>query len=203
MKTEHVTNLTELKEQTKRISELTQQLEEMRSNILTSLKNDHALNEARKCAFENIKKSPDAVREEIRFMREIIELFSDNLLTEEAKKDKVYSKVVMNEHNYFEYWLEHPELKETPVSKTALKHLASRTCYLELPARIMNCIRASDYNYVFQLVSMNPNEFLKYRNMGKNSLKQLIDYVKSLGLDFEYKIRYSEDKGKYYTLITK
>lgn len=202
MKTEHVTNLTELKEQTKRISELTQQLEEMRSNILTSLKNDHALNEARKCAFENIKKSPDAVREEIRFMREIIELFSDNLLTEEAKKDKVYSKVVMNEHNYFEYWLEHPELKETAVSKSTLKHLSTQTCYWDLPVRILNCLRAKDCYYAFEVVDKNPKDFLNCMNMGKISLKQLTDYVKSLGLEFEYKIRYSEDKGKYYTLTT-
>lgn len=203
MKKEHVTNLAQLKEQTQKIAELNQQLQEMRSNTLNALKNDNAFNESRKIAYENIKTTPNAVREEIRFMQQIIQLFSKDLLSEEVQKDKLYCRVVMNEHNYFKYWLEHPDLKEVQVNKATMKLLASRTYDLEFPTRIMNCLRALDIDYVFELVDKNPKDFLYYRNLGEKSLKQLVDYVKSIGLDFEYKIRFSEDKQQYFTLIEK
>ena len=190
MKQEHENNFEKLREQTRQIRELSKQLETMRKETLAALISDNAFNEARQCAFENMKVSLDAVRDEIRFMREILDEFSDQFLTEITKNDKLYSWVILNEHKYFEYWLEHPELKEVPLSPDVMKILG----------RIMNCLRALDIDYVFELVDKSPKDFLVYRNMGAKSMKQLTDYVEALGFCFEYKIRYSEKDRQYYTL---
>ena len=200
MKQEHENNFEKLREQTRQISELSKQLETMRKETLAALISDNAFNEARQCAFENMKVSPDAVRDEIRFMREILDEFSDQFLTEITKNDKLYSWVILNEHKYFEYWLEHPELKEVALSPDVMKILGQRTYELDLPTRIMNCLRVLDIDYVFELVDKSPKDFLVYRNMGAKSMKQLTDYVESLGFCFEYKIRYSEKDRQYYTL---
>lgn len=200
MKQEHENNFEKLREQTRQISELSKQLETMRKETLAALISDNAFNEARQRAFENMKVSPDAVRDEIRFMREILDEFCDQFLTEITKNDKLYSRVILNEHKYFEYWLEHPELKEVALSPDVMKILGQRTYELDLPTRIMNCLRVLDIDYVFELVDKSPKDFLVYRNMGAKSMKQLTDYVESLGFCFEYKIRYSEKDRQYYTL---
>ena len=203
MKQEHENNFEKLREQTRQISELSKQLETMRKETLAALISDNAFNEARQRAFENMKVSPDAVRDEIRFMREILDEFSDQFLTEITKNDKLYSRVILNEHKYFEYWLEHPELKEVALSPDIMKILGQRTYELNLPTRIMNCLRVLDIDYVFELVDKAPKDFLVYRNMGAKSMKQLTDYVEALGFCFEYKIRYSEKDRQYYTLKLK
>lgn len=200
MKQEHENNFEKLRERTRQISELSKQLETMRKETLAALISDNAFNEARQRAFENMKVSPDAVRDEIRFMREILDEFSDQFLTEITKNDKLYSWFILNEHKYFEYWLEHPELKEVALSPDVMKILGQRTYELDLPTRIMNCLRVLDIDYVFELVDKSPKDFLVYRNMGAKSMKQLTDYVEALGFCFEYKIRYSEKDRQYYTL---
>lgn len=200
MKQIHENNFEKLREQTRQISELNQKLQVMKSETLDALVKDNAFNEARKRAFDNIGVSTAVVREEIRFMREIIELFPDGFLSEEVKNNRLLSRVVLNEHNYFEYWLDHPKLNEVAIDADKVKILASRTRDLDLPTRIMNVLRVLDIDYVFELVDRDPKDFLVYRNMGKKSLKLLKDYVKSLGFDFGYNIRYSEQDKQYYTL---
>lgn len=200
MKQIHENNFEKLREQTRQISELSQKLQVMKREALDALVKDNAFNEARKRAFENIGVSTAAIREEIRFMREIIELFPNGFLSEEVQNNRLLSRVILNEHNYFEYWLNHPQLNEVAIDADKVKILASRTHDLDLPTRIMNVLRVLDIDYVFELVDKDPKEFLVYRNMGEKSLKLLKDYVKSLGFDFGYKIRYSEQDKQYYTL---
>ena len=192
MKQIHENNFEKLREQTRQISELNQKLQVMKSETLDALVKDNAFNEARKRAFDNIGVSTAVVREEIRFMREIIELFPNGFLSEEVKNNRLLSRVILNEHNYFEYWLGHPQLNEVAIDADKVKILASRTRDLDLPTRIMNVLRVLDIDYVFELVDRDPKDFLVYRNMGEKSLKLLKDYVKSQGFDFGYKIRYSE-----------
>jgi len=175
MRQEHENNFEKLREQTRQISELSQKLQVMKS-------------------------ATAVVREEIRFMREIIELFPNGFLSEEVKNNRLLSRVILNEHNYFEYWLGHPQLNEVAIDADKVKILASRTRDLDLPTRIMNVLRVLDIDYVFELVDRDPKDFLVYRNMGEKSLKLLKDYVKSQGFDFGYKIRYSEQDKQYYTL---
>ena len=193
-------NSEKLKKQIRQIGELSQKLQVMKREALETLVRDNAFNEARKRAFDNIGVSTAVVREEIRFMREIIGLFPNGFLSEEIQNNRLLSRVILNEHNYFEYWLDHPQLKEVAIDADKLKILASRTHDLDLPTRIMNVLRVLDIDYVFELVNKDPKDFLVYRNMGKKSLKLLKDYVKSLGFDFGYKIRYSEKDKLYYTL---
>lgn len=200
MKQIHENNFEKLREQTRQISELSQKLQVMKSEALDALVKDNAFNEARKRAFDNIGVSTAVVREEIRFMREIIELFPNGFLSEEVQNNRLLSRVILNEHNYFEYWLDHPQLNEVAIDADKVKILASRTRDLDLPTRIMNVLRVLDIDYVFELVDKDPKDFLVYRNMGEKSLKLLKDYVKSLGFDFGYKIRYSEQDKQYYTL---
>ena len=200
MKQIHENNFEKLREQTRQISELSQKLQVMKSETLDALVKDNAFNEARKRAFDNIGVSTAVVREEIRFMREIIELFPNGFLSEEVKNNRLLSRVILNEHNYFEYWLGHPQLNEVAIDADKVKILASRTRDLDLPTRIMNVLRVLDIDYVFELVDRDPKDFLVYRNMGEMSLKLLKDYVKSQGFDFGYKIRYSEQDKQYYTL---
>lgn len=200
MKQIHENNFEKLREQTRQISELSQKLQVMKREALDALVKDNAFNEARKRAFENIGVSTAAIREEIRFMREIIELFPNGFLSEEVQNNRLLSRVILNEHNYFEYWLNHPQLNEVAIDADKVKILASRTHDLDLPTRIMNVLRVLDIDYVFELVDKDPKDFLVYRNMGEKSLKLLKDYVKSLGFDFGYKIRYSEQDKQYYTL---
>lgn len=200
MRKEYEDNFEKIREQTRYISELNQNLLVMKRATLDALVKDNVFNESRKRTLENIGISIEAVREEILFMREIIELFSDSFLSEEVKKDRLLSTVILNEHNYFEYWMEHPELNEVVIPADKVKILASRTCDLDLPTRIMNVLRVLDIDYVFELIEKDPRDFLVYRNMGEKSLKLLKDYVKSLGFDFAYKVRYSEQDKHYYTL---
>ena len=193
-------NSEKLKKQIRQIGELSQKLQVMKREALDTLVKDNAFNEARKRAFDNIGVSTAVVREEIRFMREIIGLFPNGFLSEEIQNNRLLSRVILNEHNYFEYWLEHPQLNEMAIDADKVKILASRTRDLDLPTRIMNVLRVLDIYYVFELVDKDPKDFLVYRNMGEKSLKLLKDYVKSLGFDFGYKIRYSEKDKQYYTL---
>ena len=170
MRQEHENNFEKLREQTRQISELSQKLQVMKSETLDALVKDNAFNEARKRAFDNIGVSTAVVREEIRFMREIIELFPNGFLSEEVKNNRLLSRVILNEHNYFEYWLGHPQLNEVAIDADKVKILASRTRDLDLPTRIMNVLRVLDIDYVFELVDRDPKDFLVYRNMGEKSL---------------------------------
>ena len=200
MKQEHKINFEKLRVEIRQISELSKQLETMRKETLAALISDNIFNEARQRAFENMRVSPDAVRDEIRFMREILDEFSNQFLTDETKKDKLYSWVILNEHKYFEYWLEHSELKEVALSSDVIKLLEQRTCDTDIPRRIMNYLRALDIDYVFELVDMVPEDFMKFRNFGAIDMTLLTDYVESLGFYLGYKIRYSEQDKQYYTL---
>lgn len=200
MRKEHENSFEKIRKQTRHVRELNQKLQVMKSATLDALVKDNVFNESRKRAFENIGISIDAVREEIRFMREIIELFSDGFLSEDVRKDRLLSRVILNEHNYFEYWMEHPELNEVVIPADKVKMLASRIYNLDLPTRIMSVLQVHDIDYVFELLEKDPQDFLALRNMGEKSLKQLKDYVKSLGFDFSFKVRYSEQDKQYYTL---
>jgi hypothetical protein len=200
MKQEHKINFEKLRVEIRQISELSKQLETMRKETLAALISDNIFNEARQRAFENMRVSPDAVRDEIRFMREILDEFSNQFLTDETKKDKLYSWVILNEHKYFEYWLEHSELKEVALSSDVIKLLEQRICDTDIPRHIMNYLRALDIDYVFELVGMVPEYFMKFREFGELTMYLLTNYVESLGFYLGYKIRYSEQDKQYYTL---
>lgn len=55
---------------------------------------------------------------------------------------------------------------------------------LELSVRAYNCLKRAAINNVQDLVNKSENEMMKIRNLGKKSLKEVIDKVKEMGLKF-------------------
>lgn len=55
---------------------------------------------------------------------------------------------------------------------------------LELSVRAYNCLSRANINTVLDLISKTENEMMRIRNLGKKSLKEVIDKVKELGLSF-------------------
>lgn len=56
---------------------------------------------------------------------------------------------------------------------------------LELSVRAYNCLKRAAINNVQDLVNKSENEMMKIRNLGKKSLKEVIDKVKDMGLTFK------------------
>lgn len=55
---------------------------------------------------------------------------------------------------------------------------------LELSVRAYNCLKRAGINNVQDLVNKTENEMMKIRNLGKKSLKEVIDKIKEMGLSF-------------------
>ena len=55
---------------------------------------------------------------------------------------------------------------------------------LDLSVRAYNCLKRAGMTTVQDLTDKTENEMMKIRNLGKKSLKEVIDKVKSLGLSF-------------------
>ena len=55
---------------------------------------------------------------------------------------------------------------------------------LELSVRAYNCLKRAGINVVQDLVNKSENEMMKIRNLGKKSLKEVIDKVREMNLSF-------------------
>lgn len=56
---------------------------------------------------------------------------------------------------------------------------------LELSVRAYNCLKRASINNVQDLINKSENEMMKIRNLGKKSLKEVIDKIKDMGLSFK------------------
>ena len=54
----------------------------------------------------------------------------------------------------------------------------------DLSVRALNCLKAADVDTVGDLVKLNRNDLLKFRNFGKKSLTELDELLTSLNLKF-------------------
>ena len=54
----------------------------------------------------------------------------------------------------------------------------------DLTVRSLNCLKAADIEYVWQLVRCSKTDLLKFRNFGRKSLIELDDYLSNLNLSF-------------------
>ena len=73
------------------------------------------------------------------------------------------------------------------ISKTedlSQKALETSIDDLDLSVRAYNCLKRAGMTTVQDLTDKTENEMMKIRNLGKKSLKEVIDKVKSLGLSF-------------------
>ena len=118
-----------------------------------------------------------------------------------AKTDKAYAAVVLNEYKYFDYWLANLQLKEVKLSDNTVSTLKNHICDLDLPVRVVNVLRASDIDYVFEILQVNPHELKESRNFGANSMKLLNEFLESHGLHFGIFIRFDEQAKEYRTLV--
>ena len=55
---------------------------------------------------------------------------------------------------------------------------------LELSVRAYNCLKRAAINNVQDLVNKSENEMMKIRNLGRKSLKEVMDKIKDMGLSF-------------------
>ena len=55
---------------------------------------------------------------------------------------------------------------------------------LELSVRAYNCLKRAAINNVQDLVNKSENEMMKIRNLGRKSLKEVMDKIKDMGLTF-------------------
>ena len=55
---------------------------------------------------------------------------------------------------------------------------------LELSVRAYNCLKKAAINNVQDLVNKSENEMMKIRNLGRKSLKEVMDKIKEMGLSF-------------------
>ena len=117
----------------------------------------------------------------------------------DLKKKALFVAVASDENKYLEYRDSHPEVKEVKVSDKMLDILGAPTINCDFNTRTLNILRCYDIDLIYQLVSQTKRSFLKYRNFGKSSLKELEDFVVSHGLHFEFMMRYDEETQQYYT----
>jgi DNA-directed RNA polymerase subunit alpha len=68
---------------------------------------------------------------------------------------------------------------------------------LELSVRAHNCLKAANIETLAELVRLEENELLKFRNFGRKSLSELTEVVHNFGLDFGMNVeRYLEDQNE-------
>ncbi|MFV0274670.1 MAG: DNA-directed RNA polymerase subunit alpha [Bacilli bacterium] len=56
---------------------------------------------------------------------------------------------------------------------------------LDLSVRAYNCLKRANINNMFDLINRTEYDMVKIRNLGKKSLKEVIDKVKELGFNFK------------------
>ena len=54
---------------------------------------------------------------------------------------------------------------------------------LDLSVRSFNCLKRAQYNTVGDLITKSEEDMMKVRNLGKKSLEEVVEKLRSLGLD--------------------
>ena len=65
-----------------------------------------------------------------------------------------------------------------------MKALETSIDDLDLSVRAYNCLKRAGILTLRDLTDKSENEMMKIRNLGKKSLKEVIDKVKGMGLNF-------------------
>ena len=73
---------------------------------------------------------------------------------------------------------------DNPIERLAVKYPALKGKISDTPIsnRTKNCLRAADVETVADLVQYSPAELRPFRNMGEKSLKEIEEFVASLGI---------------------
>ena len=110
-------------------------------------------------------KPKEALKEAAKILIQHFMLFSDEKMT------------INLDDNSSENDLNEPELHMRQLLKTKLVDK-------DLSVRALNCLKAADVETIGDLVRLNRNDLLKFRNFGKKSLTELDALLESLDLHF-------------------
>ena len=154
---------------------------------LGTLSVDSVFNPVTKVTF-NVKPVPGA--------KDPIEILSLDIETDGSisPKDAIsYSATYLREHLKFVEAISHPEVLEitTGISEETMelrKLLNLAIDEMELSVRSFNCLQAAGIKYIFELVSKEETQMLKYKNFGRKSMTELIEKLDSMGLHFGMEI---------------
>ena len=116
-----------------------------------------------------------------------LEVTTDGSIT--AKDAISYSATYMREHLKFIEAISNPsvlEISDGVSDETmALRKLLNQTIdEMELSVRSYNCLQAAGIKYIYELVSKEENQMLKYKNFERKSLTELVEKLDSMGLNF-------------------
>ena len=100
-----------------------------------------------------------------------------------------YSSSIIIEQLQIVESISKPEVLEIsePVSEEVMeirKLLSLTIDEMELSVRSHNCLQAAGIKYIYELVSKEENEMLKYKNFGRKSLTELVEKLDHMGLSF-------------------
>ena len=119
------------------------------------------------------------LKDQILFMNPISDAWETIHSLNDAHKIAV--KKLKDEFIQTIYQLEHPE-QEEPIVISELDILKREVVYEDLSVRLLNCLKAADIYYIWQLLMITKADLLKYRNFGKKSLAELDEYLKEKNL---------------------
>ena len=100
-----------------------------------------------------------------------------------------YSATVLIDHLRLVEALAKPEVLEVTeqISEEVIKirNLLNLTIdEMELSVRSHNCLQAAGIKYIYELVSKEESEMLKYKNFGRKSLTELVEKLDDMGISF-------------------
>jgi DNA-directed RNA polymerase subunit alpha len=124
--------------------------------------------------------------------KESLEVLNIDVTTDGSisPKDAIsYSALVMIENLKFVQAISQPEVLEITEqvdeeTVTIRKLLASTIDEMELSVRSYNCLQAAGIKNIVDLVQIEENAMLKYKNFGRKSLTELIEKLDEMGLHF-------------------
>ena len=136
--------------------------------------------------------------------KESLEVMNIDVTTDGSisPKDAIsYSALVMIEHLKFIQAISQPEVLEITEqvdeeTVTIRKLLASTIDEMELSVRSYNCLQAAGIKNIVDLVQIEENAMLKYKNFGRKSLTELIEKLDEMGLHFGMDInQYTQEEA--------
>ena len=100
-----------------------------------------------------------------------------------------YSATVLIDHLRLVEALAKPEVLEVTeqISEEVIKirNLLNLTIdEMELSVRSHNCLQAAGIKYIYELVSKEESDMLKYKNFGRKSLTELVEKLDEMGISF-------------------
>ena len=116
-----------------------------------------------------------------------IELETDGSVTPEDAIS--YSATVLMDHLRLVEAIAKPEVLEVTekISEEIIKirNLLNLTIdEMELSVRSHNCLQAAGIKYIYELVSKEESEMMKYKNFGRKSLTELVEKLDEMGISF-------------------